>query len=469
MVAVLFGAVYFMRDIIASKPEPQKRPVFQTVFTVEAVEAEVKDHQPLFSVFGSVTAARDVDLRALSPGEIAQVSPSLSAGNRVEKGDLLARIDAFEYEGALAEANANVAEARAKLIEKDARIAGAEAQIESTERQLQIAREDLQRAEDLRARGTLTEKDGENRRIALTERELSLTQRLSNIEVERAGIAQLEAQLERLEWRVTQAERNLQNTRLVAPFSGIVQSSAAEIGKNAGASDVLVSLYDDTAMEARFTLSDAQFGRLIASDEGLVGRPVKAVWSVGGRDYEFDGQIARAGAQIASERGGVEVFASLESETDGLALRPGAFVEIQVPDQVFRQSLSLPETTLFDGDHVYVLQDGKLIRREVDVRAYDGDNAIVTGDIATGERVLNTRLAQISEGTKVRTADEPEPTRGEGRPRNTAEQSGDQSGDRAGNGERPRGERQRGGENRSEGRPNRRSSDDDDASADEEG
>ncbi|MEO0496465.1 MAG: efflux RND transporter periplasmic adaptor subunit [Pseudomonadota bacterium] len=442
VVLVLAASVYFMRGIIASAPEPRARPVFQTVFTVEATDVVVQDNQPVFSVFGTVTAARDVELRALSPGEITSVYPNLQAGQRVDAGVVLVEIDVFEYEGAVAEARANLAEARAKLAEKQARIAGAQAQIEGTRQQLTLAQDDLTRAEDLADRGTLTARELESRRTAVTERDLALTQRLSNLEVEQAGVAQLEAQGERLKWRVAQAERALENTRLTAPFSGVVSGSNAEVGRSATASDVLVSLYDDSEMEARFTLSDSQYGRLVSSNAGLIGRPVRALWNVGGRDYVFDGEIARTGAQITSERGGVEVYATLEAGQGDVTLRPGAFVAIEVPDQVFEQTVRLPETALYNGDHVYAIVDGALQRRDVDVLAYDGDAAVVRGKLTDGERVLNTRLAQISDGTQVRTADEPvveqRSRRGnraatDGRPE--GQRSGE-GGQRAGNGER---------------------------------
>ncbi|MEN0087098.1 MAG: HlyD family efflux transporter periplasmic adaptor subunit [Pseudomonadota bacterium] len=459
MVLVLAVAVYVMRGLIASAPEPRSRPVFQTVFTVEATDVELRDNQPVFSVFGTVTAARDVELRALSPGEITSVNPRLQAGKRVEAGEVLVEIDTFEYEGALAEARANLAEAVARLAEKQARISGAEAQIEGTRQQLQLAKDDLARAEDLVSRGTLPARDLENRRVQVNERELALTQRLSNLEVEQAGVAQLEAQGERLQWRVTQAERALQNTRLTAPFAGIVRSASAEVGRNASAADVLISLYDDGDLEARFTLSDGQFGRLVSSESGLVGRPVQALWNVGGQDYVFEGEIARTGAQIASERGGVEVFARLDAGTGAVTLRPGAFVAVEVPDRVFAQTARLPETALYDGDHVYAIVEGALERRDVEVLAYDGDDAVVRGAFADGERVLNTRLAQISEGTKVRTADEPiaeqgarvgnrpnsgDGARGEGRPSSGGDRRGSESrqggGQREGGGNRPSGD-----------------------------
>ncbi|MEN0087474.1 MAG: HlyD family efflux transporter periplasmic adaptor subunit [Pseudomonadota bacterium] len=450
LVLVLGLATFFMLRLINSAPEPRSRPPFQTVFTVEAAPVELRDNQPVFSVFGTVAAARDVELRALSPGEITAVSANLQAGQRVEVGDLLVEIDTFEYEGALAEARANLAEAAARRAEKEARIAGAQAQIEGTERQLQLARDDLTRAEDLVARGTLPARDLENRRIQVNERELTLVQRNSNLQVERAGVAQLEAQVDRLEWRVQQAERALENTRLTAPFAGVIRSANAAVGRSANGADVLVSLYDDSELEARFTLSDAQYGRLFASEQGLVGRSVRALWNVGGRDYAFSGEISRTGAQISSERGGVEMFARLEAGSDAITLRPGSFVAVEVPDRIFERSARIPETALYDGDHVYAILDGQLERRDVEVLAYDGSDAIVRGDLVDGEMLLNTRLAQISEGIKVRTADDPpanagRPARGSSRPGAEGERSRDgeaqtrQSGERSRreNGERP--------------------------------
>ncbi len=200
---------------------------------------------------------------------------------------------------------------------------------------------------------------------------------------------------------MTQAERNLKDTRLTAPFSGIVQSETAEIGRMVNSNDVVLSLYADRDLEARFTLTDAQYGRVATDNDPLIGRRIEAVWTVGGVDYSYSGQVVRIAAEIVSDRGGVEIYARLDQSNGPVQLRPGAFLEISVPDREYTGAARLPETALYDSDQVYLVIDGALQSRKVRVAAYDGNDIIITGGLEAGDQVMTTRLSKVSNGLPV--------------------------------------------------------------------
>src|SRR5690606_17600074 len=119
--------------------------------------------------------------------------------------------------------------------------------------------------------------------------------------------------------------------------------------------------------------------------------------SVGGTEYSWPATIDRIGARVAAERGGVEVFARIGEAANPVQLRPGAFVSLTVPDRIWPQSFRLPETAVRNADHVFVVVDGKLARRDVRLIAWDGESAIVDGDLEDGDTVLVTRLTEASE------------------------------------------------------------------------
>ncbi|MDA8870552.1 efflux RND transporter periplasmic adaptor subunit [Rhizobiaceae bacterium] len=414
VVAVLFGAYTIANRMIATKPEARKRPAFQTTYTVETTTAVRADNRPTFISYGTTVAARTVELRALVAGEIVSVSPDLRAGARVAKGDALLTIDDFSYVGALTEAEANLAEAVGRIAENEAQIAAESAKEELLREQLELAKADVERAASLRQRGTGTQQQLEARRLVVSQRQQALDAMDAAIAVQQARVAQFEAGRDRLEWRVSQAKRDLASTTLIAPFDGIVRESSAEIGRNVSANDVLVSLYEADTLEVRFTLSDAQYGRLQASGGGLIGREVDVTWTVGGRGYDYRASIDRLGADITSNRGGVEVFARLaEGEPVAVSLRPGAFVEVTVPDQAFVNTIAVPDTAIYDGNVAYVEVDGALVKRTVDVVAYDAERAIVGSGLEAGDEVLTTRITEVSEGLAVRREGDPLPERGE--------------------------------------------------------
>lgn len=403
MIAILAGAYVATNRIIASKPEPRTRPPFQTVYTVALATVELKNHQPVFVAYGQTVAARTVELRSLVGGEIIKISPKLRAGGSVAKGDALVEIDDFTYRGELSEANANLAEAAARISENEAQIALERSKLVSAQEQLELAEVDLKRAEDLRRRGTSTQQQLESRKLVVSQRNQAVAQSRDTIAVQQAKLAQLQASIDRLKWGVERAERNLKSTVLVAPFDGIVRTSTAEAGRNVTANDVVVSMYEVGSLEVNFTLSDARFGRLQTSQQGLIGRDVEVVWTVGGNATIYPAKIDRVGADIMSSRGGVEVIAKLNGMTENAGIRPGAFVEVRVPDQVFANAAAIPDTALYDGTTVYVAKDGKLESRKITVASFNGETALISAGLNDGEQVLATRITEVSDGLNVRT------------------------------------------------------------------
>ena len=402
MIAILAGAYTVAQRMIAEKPEPRKRRAFKTVYTVETVTVKPQDYRPVFTSYGQTVAARTVDLRALVSGEIIKISPNLSAGSRVTAGESLVEIDRFNYQGALAEAQANLDEARARIVENDAQIELERSKLSAAKEQLEFAEADFNRVQKLLKRRTSTQQQVEARKLVVSQRAQSVSLSNDMIAVQQAKKGQLQATIDRLQWRVDQAKRNLDSAVLKAPFTGIVRSSTAEIGRAITANDVVVSLYEADTLEVRFTLTDAQYGRLQATQDGLIGRNVEVVWSIGGKDWSYPAKIERLGAEISSDRGGVQVFARLGEYSSEVTIRPGAFVEVRVPDRLFKNAYSVPDAALYGTDTVYTEVDGKLVENKVNVAAFDGETAIISSGLKPDDKVLATRITEVSAGLNVR-------------------------------------------------------------------
>lgn len=462
MLAVLVGSFMFMQRMIDGREEPGTRSFTRQGFVVESTEVARADHRPTILVYGEVKTARNVDLRPLVSGEIVAVNPSLSAGARIEAGDLLIEVDRFDYEGAVLEAKANLVQAQASLREIDARLTSERAQLDSTKEQLALAKTDLERARLLVSSGTLTSKQLDDRVLIVSQREQSVSQRENNIVITEAQREQQVANISRLEWKLREVERQLEQTKLYAPFSGIVSNSDAEPGRSVSANDVVASIYDDQALEAAFTLTNAQYGRMSADSDPLIGRKIEVIWTIGAFDYSYTGTIDRIGATVAADRGGVEVVARIDPADHSVQLRPGAFVEIIVPDRLYANAIKVPETSIYDQSHIFIIEDGKMMRRDIDILAFDGSDAIVTEAqgtemIKNGDRFMTTRLTQAADGAAVRepgaggrpqgapqgTGGRPQGSDANGRPGGPSGEAGGDGGgrpDRGGNGGRPSGE-----------------------------
>jgi len=348
--------------IMATRPKlaPVAQP--ERVWPVDVIEVWSQDEQPMLDLFGQVAAGTRTELRALVPGRVVEVGPALSEGARVSKGDFLLQIDPFDYQNDVAEQKALLAEAETRL---------------------NVVRRDLSRIRELHAESNVSDQQLDDAGLAVKEQEATLEQRRINL---------------------ARARRALEDSRLVAPFNGVVNSVSADLGKQLSVNDKVVEIIDTSSLEVRFSLSKSQYGRIIESGEPLQGRPVEVTWEVGNGTLSFIAVVERVGAEIDPTTGGVDVYAVIEPDENTL-LRPGAFVWTRIPDRVYSNVYRAPESALY-GDQVFVVsKDNRLVAHPVKIHGYAGDDILFTSSgepaIRDGSRVVTTQIREGGAGIKV--------------------------------------------------------------------
>ena len=397
----LVGAVLAVGYLQATRPEIERTGPAERARPIATSTVQIADIQPSIDAFGEVVAQRDVELRALVAGPVVAVGENFVNGGTVRAGELLVEIDPFEYRAAVTEAQAALAEARAQLAETKAEVGAEEAGLVEDRTQLALAERELNRREALLAKGTASEKTVDDALVRRSDRARALAATDRRTAGLRARIARQEAVIARSAVALERAERNLSKTRLVAPFDGYLTGVSAALGKRLGVNDRVVRLLDHTRLDILIHLSDADYGRLVSSAVGLRGRPVEVTWRAGDRNFPFRAVLQRADGEVDAASGGVRVYARIEQEASRVPLRPGAFVEVRIPDRVYREAARLPETALVGGDTVYAVVSGRLEPRPVALLARVGNDVVVSGGIADGESVATTRFPEIGPGVKV--------------------------------------------------------------------
>lgn len=363
---LIFGAtIALIFLLMATRPRLEVTVAPERTWYVDVTVAEHRTRQPQLNLFGEVVAGRRSELRPAVAGDMIAIGENFREGGMVRKGELLVQIDPFDYETGLAEQ-------RSMLKESEVR--------------LEMLRRDLARAKDLFQADNVSE------------------QFLDGAELD---VAQQEAIVEQREIGVRRAERDLQETRLVAPFDGVVHNVNAAIGKNFSGfgADNVGELIDTSQIEVRFTMSNAQYGRLLESSEPIVGRPATIHWEIGDSRFEYRAVVRRVGGEITSTTGGVEAYAVIEQDGNEILLRPGAFVHVLLPDTAFDNAIVAPDTALYDDDLVYIVVDERLAPRTVRVLGYTGNEVLLrsSGDppLRDGDQIVTTQLREAGPGSRV--------------------------------------------------------------------
>ncbi len=391
------GASYLIR----TKPRVEPSPPTERVWTVDSVAVRLSDVQPDIQLFGKIFAARQIQIRALVTGQIVEIHPNLVEGGLIRRGEMILAIDEFEYRSALKESEARLAEARARIVEREAKRLAETKALKRDREILAVLARDLKRASQLRKRGNISVQALDKKRLELSRQQRAIVLRQNGIDAEAARLEQEKATIARLDVAVQRARYDLERTRVRAPFDGVFQNITAQAGQRLGVLDSVGNLIATGRLEARFHMSDAQYGRLTSTDRGVIGRRARVIWRVGQRKLDLKAVIARVGAQIDAATGGVELFARIEDREAASSLRPGAFVEVLIPDRVYADVARVPETVLHPGNVVYGVEDGRLVARRTEIVGRVGNDVLLRGGLSDGERLVTTQSVAIAPGLRV--------------------------------------------------------------------
>ncbi len=393
------------RAIMALAPEPKVRPKVEAPLPVRVLPVRLRDVRPRWTFYGQAAALREARLQLPVSGRVAWTSPSWRDGARVRAGEALLRIDELPWKAAVEEARAALREARAQRDEAALKVESERRLLARAAAQLEIARRELERIEALVARGTLPGARLDQQRRAHLQAEEKLEQRRHALAAARARLARQETALKRLQWALRRAEDNLANTTLRAPFSGRLHAVRAQLGQQARPGVVLAELVSDAPPEIRFMVPESRLLRLRRAGEDVVGRKARVIWRDGGRTVEMDARVVRMAARVESQRGEVVLHAAVEEPRRAAWLLPGAFVEVRMRGPLHRQVALLPESALQQPRTVFVVDEGKLRRRTIEILGMQGNRVIAAG-LRGGERVVRHRLSAPRAGRRVRVLDD---------------------------------------------------------------
>ncbi|MFL6602559.1 MAG: efflux RND transporter periplasmic adaptor subunit [Steroidobacteraceae bacterium] len=212
---------------------------------------------PSLDASGYVVARRKATVSGIINGRVVDVL--INEGTRVQKGDVLARLDDAPYRLQLAEARAQLESSRAKLHAAEVALADAEPTLQRVRKQHAVGVVSAQALDDARnGYDTIS----------------------SNLEIERRAVALAEAQ-------VAVAARNMTDTVVRAPFSGVVTDKIAQPGEvvSPGAAGGSIrtgigTIVDMDSLEVEVDVSESFINRIHPGQAATVKLNAYPEWEV---------------------------------------------------------------------------------------------------------------------------------------------------------------------------------------------
>ena len=292
-----------------------------------------------------------------------------------------------------------------------------EAQTGPSESDVEAARLQVQQAELALTQAKLNleaaQLDLENRDT--TQAELSLAQAQLNLAADRLALetwdtTQAELSLAQAQLNLEAAQRQLEETTLIAPVSGTVMAVQAQVGESVGASPI-VTLADVEEPQVLFWVEESDLMSVAP------GNAVNIVFEAL-PDYTFPGEIVSVDPALVTVDGtpAVQSWASIDLSAYPVSLLCDMNAEVEIVAGEARNALLVPVQALRelgpDQYAVFVVQsDGELELRPVGVGLKDFVNAEILSGLKAGD-VVSTGTAASSDTSTESSTDGEQPPPG---------------------------------------------------------
>lgn len=220
----------------------------------------------------------------------------------------------------------------------------------------------------------------------------------SKEELDAAKLAYKQALLD-----VQDRRRDIRNTKVLAPFSGVVTERFASTGAFVTSGSQLLTITDFSTLVARVYIPEKQLDRIAE------GQPAVIVGKAA-RGRKGTGVVKRVAPVVDATTGTVKLTIGLPEDMVGgeRGFLPGMYAEVTLTtEQRERATLLVKEAIIRDEDepYVFVLEGDRVKRKPVELGLEDDKNAEVLSGVSVGEEVVIAGHAGLKDGGLIRRVD----------------------------------------------------------------
>ncbi|WPD22987.1 MAG: efflux RND transporter periplasmic adaptor subunit [Candidatus Electrothrix scaldis] len=372
---ILAGGFIGMKKLKGMKKAPQKVERKEPALPVRVVQVQAKTVPIVVSGYGEVVSRTEVTLPAEVGGRVLFAHKDLQVGAIIQKDEILYKIN-----------------------EQDFRLdlESAQARLKSLVRDLELARKEYARVSNLYSK----KKVG--------------TQ--STVEKGEQAVNAINNQIIQIKKTIDQAKLQLSRCVIRAPFTGRITELFVDQGEYVTVGKNLLTLTDDSDLEVQVPLDSrdaVQWLRFQAKNDGQswFGLPEKTDCTVIWTEREsvcahgLLDRVVRFDAQTRS----LTVAIRLQPEKgSAFPLVQGMFCRVDIEGHALERAFALPRAAVSFEQTVYVVEDGRLHTRKVEVARTEQGTTYVTDGLEEGEQVIVTRLENPLENSLVNILEPPE-------------------------------------------------------------
>lgn len=319
----------------------------------DVTEAKTVTIEASILINGDLKPIEEIAVRSRVEGNVQQVL--VREGDRVSAGQLLARFENAVQEG-----------------DRDS----AAADVESAKADVANAQWNADQSDELFKAGAIPERD---------------------LRTAQQTLAASKARLAAAEARLRASLQNANDTRILAPTTGVVSARTVEAGEHVTRGATIFTVVRNDVLELEASVPARQ------ANELKVSQPVR--FAAAGR--QLQGKVARIAPTINPQNRSITVYIQVPNR-DG-AIKGNSFATGRIIGQSIPNALAIPtpavrQSARGDKPFVYRIEGGKVQHAEVELGVVDETQNMtqVLNGLAAGDQIIVGNVGALGRGMQVR-------------------------------------------------------------------
>ncbi len=394
MVLMTAVGIYMIRSVEEPRqPKPEPIPV-----PVEVAKITTRSFTHHIEALGTIQAIREAAVGVKVSGPVTLIPPEIELGVAVQQGELLAEIDPTPFRIKLSRYEALVARAQAEVRGREVEIARQEALIPLGRMKLRLARAEHRRAADLLERGLIARQEEERAEMSVRGIQEELERTESGLREAEVRHAVAKAELARARAEREQAQEDLADTQVRAPFAGVISEKQITLGEQVAPGTLLFRLADLTVVKLLIRIS--------VDDIDFLRPGIKTDVSVSGFPGIFHGRVEHIGPRADTETRTFPVEVLIENQ-GSKKLLPGMFARAIIPVRIYPKAILIPRTSVLsrNGAPIVFIADLKrstAYHRPVTIARTFGSRHLIHEGLQDGDLLIITGQRLLQDSAVIR-------------------------------------------------------------------
>jgi RND family efflux transporter MFP subunit len=409
VVIVLAAASALGFWLYSLRETPDRQLVEPLAPGVRVIEMHPETRQMVVAAFGTVAPRNRVKVAAEVAGRIERMDPAFREGKKIEKDQVIIEIDrrAAILDRAAAKARVARAEAEIDYLARD--IENLSSDLILAESNMDLASKEVERLKALNQHefASKTSLDKARQQYLAAKIQVQATRNRMAL----AGPLMAGKQAARALARndVEKVDLVLEKSRILAPFTGFVQSRLVEQGDYVNPGQILGSVYRAGALDVdvRIPLAELRWIQPLFDRGQLPEAQVRMANAASEETRSWPARVARIKAEIDDQTRTLPMTLEIlpdpgpDSGNPLKTLKPGAFVRCRIEGKRFDDIHVLPRHLVHTGNRVYVVKASRLEIRQVSVLRKFNDQVFVESGLAPGDHIVSSPLPGAYDGMAV--------------------------------------------------------------------